>query len=70
MNKCLEMGVADGPSGGWKIVMVVRDGESSIKRLLRRIRDLAINEEDFLIHLARDQPIELSQGGLSNNTYP
>lgn len=52
MDEGFEMGRGDGPAERREIILVVVDGDISVQRMLSRVANLAINEEDFLVDLS------------------
>ncbi len=44
MYKGLEVRVADGPVSGWKVVLMVADGQGPVKSSFLGIANLAINQ--------------------------
>ena len=51
MDQGFPMRVTDQPAGRGKMVLMVKDGDGAVHDLLVRVSDLAVDQQDLLVHL-------------------
>lgn len=61
MNESFKVGCRDGPADRREVILMVEDCQIAVQRVLTRVADLAIDEENFLV--------DLRELGVSNQPF-